>query len=181
MRFPSAFSSNPTSLLSLNPGLLDPWGAALGFLLSALVYGQRKKMSFAPTLDALTPAIGSLIVAISVSNLASGQGFGQPTEMPWAINLWGAMRHPTQWYEIIVSAALLFVLLRFRMSHLSKSGSFFVEFIALSTTTRLYLEAFRGDSILLPNGWRLVQILAWALLALSLIAYYQINKESFSA
>ena len=178
LQFPSAFSENPSSLLSLNPGLLDPWGAAAGALLTALVYGQRKALSLRASLDALTPTLAALAVAIALSNLASGQGYGMPSTVPWTIDLWGAMRHPSQIYEALSAAAILTYMLSKRVNSKGTAGPFFLEFVALSAGSRLFLEAFRGDSLLLPTGWRAAQVIAWFVIAASLYLLTRIKGKA---
>lgn len=178
LRFPGAFGANPASLLSLNPALLDPWGAAGAALLVALVYSQRRKMAFWPTLDALTPALAVLAVAFPLSQLATGQGYGSPSNLLWAIELWGAERHPTQLYAALAAAIILAqVLNRIRTTQTKSEGRLFLHFLALTAATRLFLEAFRGDSLLLPGGWRLAQIIAWLALAGSLALLWRTQQD----
>lgn len=180
LQFPSAFSENPSSLISLNPGLLDPWGAAAGALITALVYGQRKALSLHASLDALTPSLAALAIAVALSNLASGQGYGMPSTLPWTIDLWGTARHPSQIYEALSAAAILFYMLSRRVSRKGKrtAGLFFFEFVALSAGSRLFQEAFRGDSLLLPTGWRATQVIAWLIMAASLYLLTHINGKA---
>lgn len=178
LRFPSAFSESPASLLSLNPGLLDPWGAIAGAILIALVYGQRKGLLLGPSLDALTPAFATLAVAVTLSNLASGQGYGLPTDLPWSIDLWGASRHPSQIYEAIGATTIIVFLLLQRTQVKRAAGTFFLEFLALGAGSRLFFEAFRGDGVLLPNGWRTSQLLAWLALAASLYFLQRLNEKA---
>lgn len=164
--YPSAFTASPRSLFSPSPSLFDPWGAIMTGLVAALLYGSRKKLPLWSTLDALTPGLAFVAIAVSASNLASGNAFGSPTQVPWAIELWGTQRHPSQVYEALAALGILFiVLLRQRSSRNQLSGMVFLVFIALSASARLFLEAFRGDSLLLPNGWRVAQISAWLILA----------------
>jgi phosphatidylglycerol:prolipoprotein diacylglycerol transferase len=163
-----AFAASPLDLLSLNPQIFDPWGAALVAAVAGLVFGQRKKLALLPTLDALTPALAVLAVGIGVSHLASGKAFGMETGLPWAIELWGARRHPAQVYEIIGSLATLGLLWPRKADPHPAPGSAILTFIALSAGWRLFLEAFRGDSTLLPGGIRLAQVVAWLVLAAAL-------------
>ena len=164
--YPSAFAASPRSIFSLNPGLFDIWGAVLAGLMAAFIYGSRKKLSFWPALDALTPGLAVMAIAISLSNLASGNAFGAPTQLPWAIELWGALRHPSQVYEAIAGLVILgIVLFMQRAVNSQHAGLSLLAFLALSAGARLFLESFRGDSVLLPNGWRMAQISAWLLLA----------------
>ena len=168
-RYPAAFLDNPASLFSLNPGLLDAWGGAAGALLAALLYGRRSRLPFWPALDGLTHLLAVFALALALSHLASGDAFGAPADLPWSIFLWGASRHPSQLYE---ATAALFILLALwpgkGLFQPGVPGTRFLGFIALSAAARLFLEAFRGDSVLLLNGLRQAQLLAWLVLALSL-------------
>lgn len=162
----SAFTQNPRSLISLNLDLFDPFGGMVLALLVALVYGQRKKLPLWPTLDALTPFLAVFALGLGLAHLASGSAFGKEASLPWGVQLWGAMRHPSQIYEIL-AALLILGLLWFQKSD-TRPGIHFLTFAALTSGARLFLEAFRGDSNLVPGGLRLAQIIAWVVLALSL-------------
>jgi len=174
IRYPGAFRDNLISLVSLNPGLLDPLGAVAGALIAALVYGQRKELSLWPTLDALTPLFATVAIALNLSQLSSGTAFGSTTSLPWAIDLWGAQRHPTQIYEAIAATIILIIIWPSR-KHVQdlRPGVYFLSFITLSSIARLVLEVFRGDSIILPGGFRLPQVIAWIILA---ICFFGIHK-----
>lgn len=176
LRYPSIFSSDPLGLISLNPGLLDPWGGLVAGTIAALIYGQRKGLEFYSTLDALTPAFAVISIAIGLSHLASGAAFGTTTELPWGIEIWGARRHPTQIYESLAAAMVLALLWPGRERWRdAPPGTYFLTFVALSALARLFLEAFRGDSLLLPVGLRAAQVVAWVVLAASL---WDLKKQS---
>ena len=176
-RYPAAFAASPISLLSLNPGLLDPLGGVAVGLIAALIYANRKKLGLWPTLDALTPLLAVMSVAAGLANLAAGSAFGKPTGLPWGILLWGEMRHPAQIYETLAAIALLAVLWPARQLFLTwKAGVYFLAFTASSAAVRLFLEAFRGDSLLTDNGLRVAQLFAWAVLAISLLAVHRIQR-----
>ncbi len=163
----SAFLQSPVSLISTNIASFDSWGALTAALIAGFSYGQRKRLTLWPTLDALTPLLASLAVGLGFMHLASGAAFGRETNLPWGTNLWGATRHPTQIYEILASLSTL-GLLWFRKAD-SKPGSDFLLFAALSSAGRLVIESFRGDSTLVFGGLRLAQIVAWIVLGASLI------------
>lgn len=174
LRYMEAFIANPVSLISLNPGLLDPWGAFAGGLLFLLVFGQRKKMPFWNTADALTPTLAVFAVAYHLSNLASGASFGSPTTLPWGIGLWGTNRHPVQAYEALAACGIAFLLWpgRTRLS-VKLPGDYFLSWVALSAASKLYFEAYHGDSTLLAGGVRMAQVAAWVILAVSLYALHK--------
>ncbi len=176
-RFPAVFAASPLSLLSLNPGLLDPLGGVAVGLIAALIYANRKKLGLWPTLDALTPLLAVMSVAIGLANLAAGSAFGKPTSLPWGIQLWGEMRHPAQIYETLAAIALLVLFWPARQLFSTwRAGVYFLTFTASSAAVRLFLEAFRGDSLLIDNGLRVAQMLAWAVLAISLLAIHRIQQ-----
>lgn len=177
-RFPSAFVESPSSIVSLNPGLLEPLGGIAIGIGAAIVYGQRKNLAFLPLLDALTPTFAIMSIAWSLANLASGDGFGTPTELPWAIELWGADRHPTQIYEALAATIILWIIYPGRSRQENPgSGHLFLKFIALTSGAHLLLGAFKGDATFLQNGIRISQIAAWLILAL---AFWGLEKISTS-
>ena len=109
-------------------------------------------------------------MAFGLAHLASGLAFGSPTQLPWAIELWGAARHPSQAYEILAAAVILIILWPGRERiYAWPSGRYFLSFIALIAGSRLFLEAFRGDSMLTPGGFRLAQVIALLVLVLCLV------------
>jgi phosphatidylglycerol:prolipoprotein diacylglycerol transferase len=159
-----AFTKSPPGVFSINPDLFDPLGALAVAFITALIYGQRKKCSFWPSLDALTPFFAILAIGLGLSQLAAGTAFGRPTNLPWGIDLWNATRHPTQIYETLASF-LTFILLWFK-KHDPRPGILFLTFAALTAASQLFLQAFRGDSVLIFNGLRQTQVIAWVVLAI---------------
>ena len=175
----NAFASSPSSLISINPGLFDPFiGVAIG-IIASIIYGQRKSLALWPTLDALTPLFASILIAISLSNLASGRGFGSVSNVFWAIEIWGASRHPTQIYEALAAIAILIRLwpTKFEFKKII-SGHYFMQFGLYAALARLLLEGFRGDSSTLPNGMRLEQIWAWIIVGLTLWGLTKLQQQS---
>lgn len=179
VRYPGIFASSPIGALSTNPDLLDPWGGIAVGLIAALIYGQRKKIALWPLLDALTPGLALLWVGFGFSHLASGNAFGMPTNLPWGIELWGAIRQPTQVYEIFAALVILgAVWPGSRITTGQPSGGAFLIFSACTAGARLFLEAFRGDSIILAGGFRSAQIIAWLIIAISLWGLAKMHDRS---
>jgi len=76
----------------------------------------------------------------------------------------------------LIVALIIFALIWFRKTD-SPSGILFLHFTAFTADTRLFLEAFRGNSMLLFGGVRLAQIVAWAILA---VTFWSISKKQLS-
>jgi prolipoprotein diacylglyceryltransferase len=176
-RAPEAFLQSPLSLLALTPQMLDPLFGIAAASLAALVYIRIKKIALWPVLDAAVSLLAVLGVALGLAHFASGEAFGAPAELPWAIELWGARRHPAQVYETL--AALLVAAAVWPRDPAgrpwrARPGLRFWVFVALSAGARLLLESFRGDSALWLNTFRAAQAAAWLALALSL---WQIGRQ----
>jgi prolipoprotein diacylglyceryltransferase len=170
-----AFIKSPASLISLNPALLDvPAGVIIGLGVSGW-YGIRRHVQFWSLLDALTPGLAVMMIALALANLASGNAYGEPAQLPWSIFLWGEWRHPVQLYETLgATLILLFQVLpsvsgKTRNNPFTPAGVFFLEFVAWSAAVQLFLGAFRGDGSLIAGQVRAAQVGAWFVLAACLM------------
>jgi prolipoprotein diacylglyceryltransferase len=146
----------------------------LSALLVGFIYGQRQKLPFWGALNATTPVFAMIAIGLSLSHLAAGTAFGSPTTVAWGIELWNATRHPTQLYELLASL-LIFGWLWFQKSDFAP-GIPFLTFTMLTAGSRLFLEAFHGDSALIFGEYRLAQITAWIVLAMTLAMYEKIRQ-----
>jgi phosphatidylglycerol:prolipoprotein diacylglycerol transferase len=164
----TAFAGDPLGIVSLNLSTLDATGGLIVGVLVGALYAGRKKLLTVRWLDALTPGAALLLAAVSLANLFSGEAYGEPSTLPWAIELWDMERHPTQIYEMLAMLAILFVLLMVLRRH-PKPGTAMLLFLALYSGQRVFLEAFRADSLLLPGGWRAAQVAGLLVLAVSLV------------
>ncbi len=186
LRYPDIFMKSPLSIFLLNPTMLDLQGGLLFGVLAGLVYGQRSEFAFWPTADALAPGLAVMQLAAGFANLFSGNAFGIPTDLPWAISLWGDMRHPVQVYEIIGSLIILIMMVlwlnRVKTDKLNylPTGNLFLSFIAGSALMRIFVDGYRGDSILIFDSIRLSQAIAWLLLAFALWMFNKKRKISTS-
>jgi prolipoprotein diacylglyceryltransferase len=179
LQYPATFVQFPLSFLSLSPGMLDLFSGFVFALLGIFIYGKYSRLGILNTLDALTPLLAVLAIGLAVAHIASGEAFGSETNLPWAINLWGANRHPTQFYELIATALILgLILVRTRQA--PPAGNLFLAFVALTATSQLFLEAFHGDSVTISGGFRTAQIIAWVILAVALIGLDIIDQNSLA-
>lgn len=167
VRFLNAYLDSPLSLFSINPNTLSPGDGLVIGLVVAGVYGWRKGLPLRPTLDALAPGLAAFMVALGVAHLLSGDAFGTRTDLPWKIYLWNDYRHPTQVYEILLASGI-FALVRFRPLGTPGQGVNFLTVVALSAAARVFLEAFRGDSLVWSGGFRAAQIVGLVILAAAL-------------
>lgn len=165
----STFLKSPLSLFSPNPDLFDMLAAWVAAILAGWIYGWRNKMQLWGTLDALVPFLAALGVGLGLVHLAAGTAFGKPTSIPWAISLWNAQRHPSQVYESL--AALAILLFTWFLNGRFRPGILFLLFVSLSAAARLFLEAYRGDSLLVAGGFRQAQLEAWIVLLICFVLF----------
>ena len=171
----NTIAANPMDLLSFDKNIFDLVSGLFSAILVALVFGRRQGLTFWPTLDVLTPFFATMMLALAGSHLANATAFGKETSLPWGIEMRGAVRHPSQIYEI---AAAMFILgaIALRKPPVP-AGTQFLTFLAWTSGARLFLEAFRGDSLLLFGGIRLGQVLAWMVFALALLGLTKLTAD----
>lgn len=179
LAYPDAFTANLWSLVSINPGLMDPFAGLIIAIAAGVVYLNRKQKGLWTTLDALTPLFSVMAIALGFSHLASGSAFGRPTDLPIGIQLWGDTRHPSQMYEIILALIILVAVYYLDRSSWGEiPGALFLAFVSMTAASRLLLEAFRGDSMLIFGGFRTAQLISWIVLAICLLLiFWRLNTR----
>jgi prolipoprotein diacylglyceryltransferase len=140
-------------------------------LIAAVVYGGRKDLRLLQTLDVLTPGLAVFGLALGFSHLSSGDAFGAPSSLPWAIELWGEGRHPTQVYEILVALLSLALVWRIRKWKVF-SGFLFLSWLGLAALSRLLIEGFRGDSVIVFGSLRSAQVVSLVVLVLVMVGMH---------
>jgi len=167
-----AFSRHFVDILSFNPAMLDIQRGILIGILAAFIYLKKKGMPAWNTLDGSVPFLAVAAVGIDLMNLASGNGYGTPTSLPWGIQLIGAKRHPSQLYEALAAvmiAWLVFPATRkkaFKIWTFEIPGVRFLIFVGLSAGARLFLDAFRASPGYIWGGVHSVQVASWIILAI---------------
>ena len=180
IRFLSVYLENPLSLFSLNPSTLAAEEGILTGLIAAIIYGQRKGLRFWPSMDVLAPGLVVFNIALGISHLASGDAFGAPSTLPWALELWGELRHPTQVYEIILAILILVLLWRIREWKVVP-GFVFLSWLGLTALSRLLIEAFRGDSVIMAGSLRSAQVISLGVLILVMVGMHVLGRRHLSA
>ena len=169
-QYASVYLSNPFSLLSLNTNTFLPSAGLVFGTLIAIGYGYRQKLPLRKTLDALAPGLAFFMIMVGVSHLLSGNAYGEPTQVPWAIYLWSEYRQPTQLYEVFL-ALMIFTVILARVIPATASGVRFLQWAALSATARLLIEGFRGDSVTLFDGYRTAQVVSLFILIVCILLF----------
>jgi prolipoprotein diacylglyceryltransferase len=177
LRYLDVYLDNPLSLFSLNPSTLASSEGILTGLLAALIYGQRNLLLLWPTLDVLAPSFAAFSIAVGISHLSSGDAFGSASDLPWAIDLWGEQRHPSQVYEILIAGFIFLIIWRV-LPRRSFPGFLFMSWAVLVAGSRLFLEAFRGDSVIILGSLRGAQVISFLVLIGAMLTLRYLGRQS---
>ncbi|NDJ75450.1 MAG: diacylglyceryl transferase [Chloroflexi bacterium] len=122
----------------------------------------RRELPPRLVLDALAPGLALMLAALAIRDLALGENVGLPADLPWAIDLWNARRHPVQLYLAI--PALLLAVWSFRRGTRPFPGFDFLVVLGGYTLAVLITSMWRESSTTLPGDLRQEQLIAWLVL-----------------
>ncbi len=180
-RNPAAFSGEYLSLFSLNLNLFDPLGGLLIGLSVSIYIVSRSKNTTLLVLDSISPFLGIFTAAIHLSKFASGAGFGNLTELPWAINLWGGYRHPVQLYYLLGSLLTLSIILILLSRYPYTQGHVFFIFVLLTSSYLLFFSRYEASNFLLFAGIRVDQLFFWVGSLISLVFLNKMTTNNINA
>jgi phosphatidylglycerol---prolipoprotein diacylglyceryl transferase len=175
-----AYLASPLSLFEFNTNSLSPVGGLMIGLLAAFIYMQRKGLKLRPILDALAPGLAVFMVFLGLAHLAGGDAYGSPTHLPWGIFLAGEYRHPTQIYETLLAAGVLIISFIFPTEKRG-TGLNFLTVLFFSTAARIFVEAFRGDSVIMSGGFREAQVIGLLVLVVLIIVMREWGQPAKNA
>lgn len=161
----TAYHDDWQAWLSLNIQGLDTLGGVVGGIIAISFGVWRYHLPARPVLDTYAPGLGILLIVIPLAFLADGSVIGKPTDLPWAIDLWGQERHPTQLYASIGAALTLAVWWFYRPAI---SGMGFLIITIGNALTWLVVGLLLAEPVLIFDQYRQVQIAAWLILISSL-------------
>ncbi|MGH2521418.1 MAG: prolipoprotein diacylglyceryl transferase [Anaerolineales bacterium] len=164
VRYLNVYLANPLSLLAPSPATLYPNAGLITGITVAALFGWRRKLPLRLTLDALAPGLAAFMVALGITHFLSGDAFGALAKLPWSIYLWDDYRHPSQIYEALLALAI-FAIAQRRPIGQPGEGLNFLLVASLSAAARVFLETFRGDSVIWAGGFRAAQVVGLLVLA----------------
>jgi len=178
-----AFTNNWVSIFSLNGTMLDVSSGLLFSFIIGLILLRKYNIQELKFLDAVSMGGVIFVISVFMSSFSSGNDLGSATKLVWGIDFAGKTRHPVQIYEMLTIIALVFIvwfLNKKKILTLPVGGLFFTN-AALLATAILILDVFHEYSDYVLGG-RQDQVIAWIILAISLILlewlYRKENKMS---
>jgi len=127
-------------------GGLAFFGGFIGALIAGYLYVKKYKLAFWTFADILTlPLIAGHILG-RVGDYLTGGHPGNVTDLPWAIYLDGALRHPVVLYEILgllIIGAILYQVKKRNLFNGAHDGFLFLLYVQLYAVQRIILDFFR--------------------------------------
>ena len=168
-------------LISVWHGGMSLLGALIGAVLVGALVARRAGLPIIPLLDMSAPGLALGIAIGRVSDLIIGDHLGKPTSLPWGFRYIGGIQpldgvppigavvHPVALYDLLLTTALLFVLIRFLRSP-RVPGSTIALFTLWYAGSRIVTDFLRTDPRRLAGltGSQLTSIVAVGAVALAL-------------
>ncbi len=178
------YSAHPEHILAIWRGGLAIHGAILGGALGVWLVAHRQKIPFLLWADLIVPG---LILAQAIGrwgNFFNQEAYGYETDLPWAMFIDGAYRHPTFLYESIWDAlgfGLLLTLSLRRPPALRPTGSIAACYLIYYSLGRFFIEHFRTDSLMFGplRAAQLISIIG--MLLGGLLLYYSRQNQTPAA
>jgi len=132
-------------ILKIWNGGLAFFGGFLGAVIAGYVYSKKKKLNFWMYADifAIPLVVGHILGR--VGDYLTGGHPGKEAQLPWAIYMDGASRHPVVLYEIsglVIIGIILFMLKNKKLF----DGFLFLSYVVLYSIQRLFLDFFRIET-----------------------------------
>ncbi len=149
------YKNNPISALNIAAGGLGIWGALFGVFIGFYIVAKIKKINLISVLDLAAPSILLGQAIGRIANYINKEGFGPPTQAPWAVYIPPENRpiqyinsthfHPTFFYEAAIDFVFFLLLLNLSRKF-NKPGRTFALYLILYSTGRFIVEFFRTDT-----------------------------------
>ncbi len=171
VRYFSAYQTDVWSVFSPNMTAIEPLAVVLAAGGVVIWYQRKYQLPIPGLLDAFAGAGLVWLASLALAEGLNGLKFGEPTMLPWAIYQWNVARHPVQFYEFV---GILVVMGGF-WGLLRRLQPGFAALFAIGgyAAVRLVVDAFRAEPALVGEGFRLSQVIAWIVLLLVLLVFYQ--------
>jgi len=147
LQFSDYYFSKPIEILKIWQGGMTFHGGLFGLLIAAIIYAKFAKVSSRLFLQIADLAVLAAPISIAITRIGCSlinDHQGAETSLAWGI-VWpdGTIRHPVAEY-LIISALILYLILRFLRPKLTKPGQLFIAFFFLYSIFRFFLDFTRS-------------------------------------
>lgn len=169
------FLANPLEIFSR--GGMASHGAIIAIMLTGWLFVRKHKLNYWQLADLAAPILPVGHVLIRLGNFLSGELYGPPSNLPWAVKFPATevAVHPSQLYEVITS--LIILPFAWKWSKEPKyPGYAFLRTMFAHSVVRFFLDFIRQHSELY-GPFVLSQILALAICLLTLPAIIVLDRR----
>lgn len=151
-------------------------GAVLGFLIATIAYSKKSGINVWVLLDLCAISIPLGYTFGRIGNFLNQELVGRQTDVSWAIDVGGVLRHPSQLYEAFFEGLVVFMLLFYLRKYKKFNGELISLYAIFYTVARFLCEYFRQPDEQLGFivfGLSMGQILSIAMLIFGLSVYFR--------
>ena len=170
------YLTNPGEIIAVWHGGLAIHGGLIAGVLAMWAGCRYYKIRFWQLADILAPL---MILGQAIGrwgNYFNQEAYGfavDKAEVPWAMWIDGAYRHPTFLYESIWNLLVFFFLLWLSKQLFTREGEVGLSYLMLYSVGRCFIEGFRTDSLML-GPLRMAQVVSFCLFfGAALVLWYR--------
>jgi prolipoprotein diacylglyceryl transferase len=162
---PSYYLQHPLKIFAVWEGGLASHGAAIGIILTIIIFSRIRKFTFLWVMDRVVIVVALSGLLIRTGNLMNSEIFGIPTDLPWGFLFLRASdpaetldpRHPTQLYEGLSYLLIFLFLWRYYYVKNGKPspGFLFGVFLFLIFGARFFIEFLKEPQVGFEKGMAL--------------------------
>lgn len=142
------YGTHTSQILKTWMGGLAVHGGIIAAVLAIFLYCRLRKQNFLTWLDILSPSLALGQAIGRWGNYFNQEAYGYETNLPWAMFIDGAYRHPTFLYESLW-ALLVFLLLYTLSKRAHHTGAIFAIYMIAYSVGRFFIEMLRTDSLMI--------------------------------
>jgi len=178
----SYFYHNPIDIFKIWEGGLAWYGGLVGAVIFGVLYTKIKKINFWNITDSVAPALALGEFFGRIGCFMVHDHLGRLTNVPWAINYFGEMRHETAMYSSLLGLFLFIFLLFIRkVRKFQKPGYISSFYMILSGLITFFIYGLRSADLPFSDPFwgplRPSQYFSLILLILGIIILIKIVKR----
>jgi phosphatidylglycerol:prolipoprotein diacylglycerol transferase len=149
-------TQDPLYIIRITEGGMSFHGGMVGVAIALWLYGRKIGKPVLELTDFAAPMVPLGLGFGRIGNFINSELWGKATEVPWAFNIDGVGRHPSQLYEALLEGLVLFLILWTFSARPRPSMAVTGMFLLWYGMFRFFVEFFRlpdADLGYLAFGW----------------------------
>lgn len=181
---PMYYLTHPLEILSVWDGGMSFHGGLIGVLIAMLYFAHKERKTFFQIADFAAPLVPLGLATGRLGNFINGELWGRVTNVSWGMvfpNSDGAMRHPSQLYQMALEGIALFIILWLFSSKKRPTGQVSAVFLIGYGVFRFLVEYTRepDDHLgFLALGFSMGQWLSLPMIIAGVILFIVSAKQS---